>query len=185
MKRQILKRIPLVLIIYIFVTLVTACTTKPGSNTQTRQETTIPQIKLVAPVYTEIKGNKVIYRGIALSAEYFGEEKPGIVIKPYVEGLLQNGEPFSVSADIGYYNAREHTITLNNNINAVLNNTYTLKSDKVQYFLNKKLIISEEPITVYGKDLQLYGDRGSIDLGKDLMLVKGNIRAKIYRVRLR
>lgn len=106
-------------------------------------------------------------------------------MRPFIEGVLNNGEPFSVSSDVGYYNENTHVIKLNNNIIAVLNKNYILRANAIEYFLNKKLIVSKQPITVDGKDLQLYGDKGSIDLEKDVLSIKGNINARIYNMRLR
>lgn len=185
MSQKTYKHILFVLFSYIFFVSFAMCANKSSTGNQNSSDTIEPKIRLIDPIYTEIKENKIIYKGFGLSAEYFGEAHPGIVVKPYIEGLIKDGESFSVSADMGYYDVRKHVITLDNNIIAVLNNNYTLKSNEVEYFINKKLILSEKPITIYGKDLQLYGDRGSIDLEKNLIIVKGNINAKIYKVRLR
>ncbi len=55
----------------------------------------------------------------------------------------------------------------------------------IDYFIEKKLMISEDTITVNSKDLQLQGDKGSIDLKTNIMTIKGNINAKIYNMSLK
>jgi LPS export ABC transporter protein LptC len=144
-----------------------------------------PKIKIVAPVYTEIKQDAVVYSGTALSAEYFDRTHPGIITKPTMNGTLTNGETFSVSSDLGHYDESRHVITLNDNIHALLDNTYMLTCSGIDYFIEKKLMISEDTITVNSKDLQLQGDKGSIDLKTNIMTIKGNINAKIYNMSLK
>lgn len=168
-----------------FSMLFASCNVKTSSHITNNAANLPPKVKIVEPIYTEVKKDSVIYNGNALSAEYFGSIQPGVITKPNINGILKNGETFSVSSDMGHYNESKHVITLNGNINAVLDNTYTLTCNGIDYFIEKKLIISEDPITLYSKDLQLHGDKGSIDLDKDIMTVKGNINAKIYNMSLK
>jgi len=186
MNLKLCKYILFVFLIYVLATSGASCSIKNNNtNANNSSSNPPPKMKLEQPVYTEIKKNTIIYKGIALSAEYFGKTKPGIVVRPFIDGVLNNGEPFSVSSDMGYYDENTQVIKLNDNITAVLNKTYILKSNAIEYFLNKKLIVSDQPITVYGKDLQLFGDEGSIDLEKDILSIQGNINAKIYNMKLR
>ncbi len=168
-----------------FSMLFASCNVKNSSQTTNKTDNLPPKIKIVEPIYTEVKKNNVIYSGNAVSAEYFGSMQPGVITKPNINGILKSGETFSVSSDMGYYNESKHVITLNDNIRAVLNNTYTLTCNGIDYFIEKKLIISEDPITVYSKDLQLHGDKGSIYLDKDILTINGDINAKIYNMSLK
>ncbi|MCL4469077.1 MAG: LPS export ABC transporter periplasmic protein LptC [Deltaproteobacteria bacterium] len=165
--------------------LLASCTTKTTAQKASSTTPVQPKITIVAPVYTELKQNSLLYNGTAVSAEYFDRTHPGIITKPVMNGMLTNGETFSVSSEKGFYDESNHKVTLADNIHAVLNNTYTLTCDSIDYFIEKKLIISQDPITVYSKDLQLHGDKGSINLEKNIMTVQGNINAKIYNMSLK
>ena len=162
-----------------------SCTVKAPSQKADNAAPLQPKIKLVSPVYTELKQNTILYNGTAVSAEYFDATHPGIIVKPVMNGTMTNGETFSVTSEKGYYDKSRHMVTLDDNIHAVLDSTYTLTCDSLDYFIEKKLIISQAPITVYSKDLQLQGDKGSINLGKNIMTVQGNINAKIYKMSLK
>ena len=162
-----------------------ACTGEAPSQKSAAAAPPQPKIKIVSPVYTELKQNAILYNGNAVSAEYFDATHPGIIVKPVMNGTLTNGETFSVSSETGHYDESSHTVRLNDNIHAVLDNTYTLTCDSIDYFIEKKLIISQDPITVSSKDLQLHGDKGSINLEKNIMTVQGNINAKIYNMSLK
>ena len=162
-----------------------SCTSEAPSRKSTAAAPPQPKIKIISPVYTELKQNAILYNGNAVSAEYFDATHPGIIIKPVMNGTLTSGETFSVSSETGHYDESNHTVTLNDNIYAVLDNTYTLTCDSIDYFIEKKLIISQDPITVSSKDLQLHGDKGSINLEKNIMTVQGNINAKIYNMSLK
>ncbi len=169
----------------LFVLMLASCSATPGTRENRAAAPPPPKVAIDGPVYTEITKNKVVYSGTAESAEYFDSTHPGIVMHPDVQGVLTNAETFSVSSDRGYYDESRHLITLNDNIHALLNDTYTLTCSTIDYFMEKKLLVSDDPITVVSSDIQLHGDKGRIDLEKNRMTVLGNIHAKIYNMSLK
>ncbi len=171
-----------------FVSIVLLCVscTAPTVSRETAAATPPPpKVRIVDPVYTEFKENTMVYSGTAASAEYFDRTHPGAVLHPDLQGTLADAETFSVTSDRGYYDEIRHVITLHDNIRAILNDTYTLTCNGIDYFIEKKLIISEDPITVFSKDIQLTGERGRINLEKNRMTVQGDIHAKIYHMSLK
>lgn len=143
------------------------------------------KIQIVQPVYTEIKKDKTVYSGNAQYAEYYDGSRTGIILSPVMDGIMSGGDTFTVSSDKAYYYARDQEITLTDNIRARIGSEYEMTTKKVDYLIDKKLIVAAEPLTVTGRDLQLHARRGSIDLKRNTLTMQGDITAKIYNMSLR
>ncbi len=144
-----------------------------------------PAIMLDTPVFQEIKKDKTVYSGTASNAEYFNTAHTSVVMNPRLAGTLKNGEPFTASSDRAFYYDNKQLITLKDNIHARLNDDYDITCTTMDYLVDKRIIVAREPITVTGKDLQLYADKGSIGLEDNRLTMQGNIDAKIYNMSLK
>ncbi len=176
--------------VYIMAMLITgiSCTNdsvKQAAGLSSRTEVQTPTIEIVDPVFTEIKENTVSYNGEAVEAEYFNNEHKGIIINPRVSGLTSKGESFTASAEKGYYYDKNKTLTLKNNIFARLDSGYDLKCNYVDYFINKRIIVAYEPVTISSKAFILHADKANINLNTGKLLMEGNIKANIYNMSLK
>ncbi len=181
-----MKKIRLIISICLIAVL---ATTASCSGSRVRAENgkgkNTPKIRLVNPVYTELKADKTIYDGNALSAEYYDNEHLGIIMSPEIKGILSNGNGFSVSSDRAYYHDNNRLITLTDNIHASIGDEYQMTTTTLDYMIEKKLIVASEPVTVTGRDLQLHANKGSIDLEDNVLTMQGDINAKIYNMSLK
>ncbi len=158
-----------------------------GKASSDAKEAHNPQvgIKLMEPSFTEIKKSKIMYKGNASYAEYFDNSRLGVITNPRIEGMLSDGKEFTVSSDKAYYYDKKQLITLKHNIWAQLNNNYKIRGNELNYFINKKIVITGEPVTVTGSGLQFHADSGSINLKRNKLIMHGNIHAKIYNMSLK
>ncbi len=145
----------------------------------------IPAIRLDGVTFQETQKNRTEYSGIATSAAYYDDQRTGIVVDPRLNGELREGVSFTASSDSAFYDDSKKLITLKDNIAADLNNDYDVRCELMDYLIADKVLIARAPVTVTGKDLQLYADRGRIDLPEDKLTMQGNIRAKIYHMSLK
>ncbi|MCL4557125.1 MAG: LPS export ABC transporter periplasmic protein LptC [Deltaproteobacteria bacterium] len=164
----------------------TSCSAgKRSSGVPGPKNAPVPAIRLDGVTFQEIKEDRTVYSGIASGAEYYDDRHTGVIMNPRLDGVLGGGGRFTAGSDRAFYYDRERVITMEDDISANLNDDYDIRCNLMDYLIDKRVLLAKAPVTVMGRDLQLYADSGSIDLLDNRLTMQGDIRAKIYNMSLK
>lgn len=84
---------------------------------------------------------------------------------------------FKVLSQRGFYYLRDGKLLLKEKIEANIKNL-VISTEEAQWDLNNKIILSEKPIKIEGKNFIIEGNAGKAD--KDLIELKRGVKATVY-----
>ena len=118
------------------------------------------------------------WRMDAASVTYFDAEKKALFENIAVTFYTKNGDPIHMTADSGVLQTESQDIEVTGNI-VVRNTAYRLKTDKLHYNNEKRMIHSKTPVKISGDLFNMMADRMSIDIERNQAIFIGNVKGNL------
>jgi LPS export ABC transporter protein LptC len=114
------------------------------------------------------------------SADYIENEKKAVLKKIFITYYLEDNREVYLEADQGILNTATNDIEFSGNV-VVRNENYRLKTDRLDYRHNERLIFSNEPVHISGSDAEITANSLKYDLKNNQIFLNGNVSTLISR----
>ena len=128
--------------------------------------------------HTATKDGQTVWTLEAGSGQYVDENKKVIIKDLAIAFHMNDGTTALLKADEGILNSQTHDITINGNI-VIENQGYRLKTEKINYNHDKRVVYSEAPITIENEVLYLTADRLELNLIENKAYLSGHVKGHL------
>ncbi len=111
----------------------------------------------------------------ASSAKLLRDKNKAVLEDVSIIFFMKDLQKIYLSSKHGILNTKTHDMTFSDNVNAKYKG-YTLKTDTLHYDEKRHIIYSTDKVRIKNPDSIIDGDSLLIDLNKDKILVKGNVK---------
>ena len=108
------------------------------------------------------------------SAHYIENENKAVLKELFITYFLENDEKVLLSADQGILNTDTNDIEFSGNV-VVRNQDYKLKTDRLKYKHEERLIFTETRVHITGEAAEVWGDSLTYDLNANKIVLTGNV----------
>lgn len=127
---------------------------------------------------TSTKNGVVEWSLEASSASYSEDKKEASFENLSVTFFTKDNMKIYLTADKGILKTESSDIEINGNI-TVKNEDYVLKTGKINYNNEKRIIFSDVPVEITGKSLNLLANSMTIDIDTNKAVLRGNVEGII------
>lgn len=92
----------------------------------------------------------------------------------------KNGEDILISADNGIIQNNNKNIELKGNVEVINHEGYTLKTENLKWFSEKKTIRIDSDVEISGTDINITGKEMAVDVENEIAEIYGNVRVLYY-----
>ena len=114
----------------------------------------------------------------AASVKYMDAEKKALLKDISVTFFVKDGTPVYLTANEGILRTETKDIEVFGHV-VVKNEKYRMETERLVYQHEKRLLFTEVPVKITGKDFDLTSDTLSVDLNKQKALFKGHVRGTV------
>ena len=114
------------------------------------------------------------------SALYIENEKKAVLKNLFITYFLKDRSEVYIEAEQGILQTDTNDIEVSGNV-VVRNESYQLKTRRLTYEHERRLIISNDPVHISGDDVELSAATLKYDLNANKIVLRGNVEAAISR----
>lgn len=114
------------------------------------------------------------------SADYVEDEKKAILKKIFITYYLKDNREVYLEANQGILNTETNDIEFIGNV-VVKNDDYRLKTERLDYRHNERLIFTNLPVHISGADAEVSANSLKYDLKKNQIVLNGNVSTLISK----
>ena len=114
----------------------------------------------------------------AESAHYMEDKKEVILKDLFVTFYLDNGDEVYLTAQRGVLNTDSNDIEVSGNV-IIKKGTYRLTTETLSYQNKQRIIYTNSPILLTGKDARVSAKSASLDLNTNTIRLKGSVESTI------
>jgi len=114
------------------------------------------------------------------SADYIEADKKAVLKDIFITYYLEDNREVYLEADQGILNTATNDIEFSGNV-VIKNEDYRLKTERLNYRNNERLIYSNDPVRISGADAEITANALRYDLKSDRIVLNGNVATLISR----
>ena len=114
------------------------------------------------------------------SADYIENEKKAVLKDVFITYYLEDNREVYLEADQGILHTATNDIEFSGNV-VIRNEGYRLKTERLNYRNNERLILSNDPVRISGADAEITADALKYDIKRNRIVLNGNISTLISR----
>jgi len=114
------------------------------------------------------------------SALYIENEKKAVLKNLFITYYLKDRSEVYIEAEQGILQTDTNDIEVSGNV-VIRNDSYQLKTRRLTYEHEQRLIISNDPVHITGDDVELSAATLKYDLNANKIVLRGNVEAAISR----
>ena len=114
------------------------------------------------------------------SAHYIETEKKAVLKDLFITYFLEDNQKVYLDADQGILNTGTNDIEFSGNV-MVRNEDYRLRTDRLSYEHNRRLIFTDDRVHIAGDDADIFADSLKYDLNAKQIVLTGNVASRISR----
>ena len=114
------------------------------------------------------------------SALYIENEKKAVLKNLFITYFLKDQSEVYIEAEQGILQTDTNDIEVSGNV-VIRNDSYQLKTRRLTYEHEQRLIISNDPVHISGEDVELSAATLKYDLNANKIVLTGNVEAAISR----
>jgi len=114
------------------------------------------------------------------SADYIENEKKAILKKVFITYYLEDNREVYLDADQAILNTETNDIEFSGHV-VVRNEDYRLKTERLNYRHEERLIFSDLPVHISGADAEIFANSLKYDLKNNQIALNGNVSTLISR----
>lgn len=137
------------------------------------------EMKISEMEYVEMQEGRKYYVLKASEARYLQERQQTVLKTVRLTFFMEDGEEAFLNSEEGIFHTSTKNIELLRAVEAILPGGYRLASDRAVYEHDKKVLLSDTPITISGPDLQLRGGHWKFFIPERRGLVDGGVQAEV------
>lgn len=114
------------------------------------------------------------------SADYIEADQKAVLKDIFITYYLEDNREVYLEADQGILNTATNDIEFSGNV-VIKNEGYRLKTERLNYRNNERLIYSNDPVRISGADAEITANALRYDLKSDRIVLNGNVATLISR----
>ena len=114
------------------------------------------------------------------SADYIESEKKAVLKKVFITYYLKDKREVYLDADQAILNTATNDIEFSGNV-VIRNDDYRLKTERLNYRNNERLILTDLPVHISGADAEISANSMRYDLKNNQVALNGNVSTSISR----
>ncbi len=132
----------------------------------------------IANIHQVAKRNGITEWSLDAEAAVLRGGKEAVVEQPSVVFFLENDRKVYLTADRGVINTITHNIRLSGNV-IMKNDAYQMKTETMNYRHDSRVFLSDAPVRITGKAIDLSADGASYDLNTRKAVFQGRVKGKL------
>lgn len=137
----------------------------------------IPDLKIEGVHLTRAVAGKMEWELRAISADFFKEEGVTRLDAPKVVFFGNRDKRIELTGSKGEVFNNTNDLAVSGDVRIMSSDGYTLMSDYLRYYSDKKIIVTESKVFLKGRGLDMEGVGMMADLERDRIIVKKNVKA--------
>jgi len=114
------------------------------------------------------------------SAHYIENEKKAVLKTLFITYFLKNNREVYLEAEEGILQTDTNDIEFSGNV-VIRNEDYQLRTKRLSYEHERRLIFTKDPVQISGEDVQLSAKSLEYDLNLNKIILAGNVAAAVSR----
>jgi LPS export ABC transporter protein LptC len=114
------------------------------------------------------------------SAQYMENEKKAVLKNLFITYFLKDNREVYLEAEEGILQTDTNDIEFSGNV-VIRNDDYQLRTKRLSYEHERRVIFSKDPVQISGKDVELSAKSIEYDLNLDKIILAGDVEAAISR----
>lgn len=137
------------------------------------------EMRLTDMEYTEMQGGRRLWALKADEARYFQSQQESVLKSVHLTFFLENGEEVHLRSEEGILYTETKNIELWSSVRSDLPRSYVIETDHAYYDHEKKLLYSNTPVHVTGKDMDLTGQQWTFNIPERSAALEGGVTASV------
>lgn len=137
----------------------------------------MPDLKIGGVHLTRVVAGKTEWELRALSADLFKEEGVTRFEAPKVIFFGNGDKRIELTGKKGEVFNNTNDVAVSGDVKIVSGDGYTLQSDYLRYFSDKKSVATESKVILKGNGIEIEGVGMEADIGRDLVIIRKDVKA--------
>jgi len=137
----------------------------------------VPDLKIEGVHLTRVVAGKTEWELRAISADFFKEKGVTSLEAPKVIFFGKDGKKIEITGRKGEVFNNTNDVALLGDVKIISEAGYTLQSDSLRYFSEKKIVATESKVNLKGSKMEIEGVGMEADIGRDRVVIKKSVKA--------